>query len=141
MVPGCPGRAPAPTAQGALSSHHTLRPAGDIKDGGWSLRLQGSGPDTGHPIPPAASTLSLWAAASGPSEPARPSLPITGAFAAEPGLPARLGGASSHFLPRDQSWSRTFHGRRTKPHQLGVPGSHLESEAGKGCSPRPHPNL
>lgn len=72
MVPGCPGHAPEPAAQGGLSSLL-----------GWDLlaaepRLQGSGLDTGYPVPPPTSTPPSGQHAHDSAKPGR-AVPITGA--------------------------------------------------------------
>lgn len=136
MVFGCFGRVLVFIVQGGLSSYYILRFVGDIKDGGWSLRLQGSGLDIEYLISFVVSILSFWVVVFGFLELARLSLLIIGVFVVELGFFVRLGGVFSYFFFRDQSWFGIFYGRRIKFYQFGVFGSYLESEVGKGCSLR-----
>ena len=80
-----------------------------------------------------------------PPAPCRPEGPHGQARTAGPSLQTlgfpRLGGAPSHFLPKDQSSPGISHPQRTQPLSSGFLQPRPDSEAGREPSPGPHPLL
>ena len=80
-----------------------------------------------------------------PPAPCRPESPHGQVHTAGPSLQTlgspRLGGAPSHFLPKDRSSPGISHPQRTQPLSWGFLQPRPESEVGRNPSPGPHPLL